>query len=222
MDSEIKQRAIKLRKSGRSYRQIQLVLNVPKSTINNWFKDQPWSEKIKIELTKKARPFWRKNCQKLGLARRAYWQKLSQESRTEARNLFKRYFKEQLFIAGLMLYWGEGDNKSRPIVRISNTKPAIVKIFYDFLIRYCGISLKRTKLNLILYKDLDDSKCKRYWSKKVGIPLDRFIKSQYIKGGHPVIKISYGIGILYLTDRRIKEKILEWIRLVEEKFAGIV
>lgn len=222
MRGNLRKEATRLRRKGFSYRQIQSILRIPKSTINNWFKDQPWSAKIKLKLIKQTRPIWQRHCQKLGLARRAHWQKVSKAARKEAQRLYPKYSKEPLFMAGLMLYWGEGDNKNSSMVRISNTKPAILKTFRLFLLKYCGLKDNRIKLSLILYPDLQDKACRVYWARQVGISLDQFIKTQYIKGKHPTNRLAYGVAIIYLSSRELKEKILEWIRLTSVRLAGIV
>jgi len=43
--------------------------------------------------------------------------------------------QERLKLAGVMLYWGEGDKKvENSQVRLSNSEPGMVKVFYLFLI----------------------------------------------------------------------------------------
>ena len=39
----LRQRAIELRKQGKTYREIRLTLNVPKSTLSNWLQAYPLS-----------------------------------------------------------------------------------------------------------------------------------------------------------------------------------
>ena len=78
---------------------------------------------------------------------------------------------------------------------------------------------------LILYPDLSEKKCKDFWSKTSGIPISNFKKTQLIKGKHPTKKLTYGICIIQMNSRGLKEKLFTWINLFFEKFkltAGIV
>ncbi len=219
MKKELKKKAFEMRRNNFSYRQIQTQLGIAKGTISGWFRNQPWSKKIKINLIKKMKPQWREQGRLLGLTRSRQWKKKRKESRGVAKKLFPNFFHDPLFIAGLMLYWGEGDNKGDSMVRISNIKPSIIKIFYHFLLHYCGVDKQKIKLNLILYGEHNDLECKKYWSEKIGIPLDQFIKSQYIVGKSLKNRIPYGVAILYVPSCELKEKILKWIGMVEDRLA---
>lgn len=219
MKKELKEKAFEMRRKGFSYRQIQTKLGIAKGTISGWFHNQPWSKKIKINLIKKMKPRWREHGHLLGLTRSRQWKKKREQSKDAAKKLFPKFFHEPLFIAGLMLYWGEGDNKGGSIVRIANIKPSIIKIFYRFLLRYCKVDKHRIRLSLVLYKEHNNLECKKYWSDKIGLPLDQFIKSQYIVGKSLKNRIPYGVATLYVTSCELKEKILKWIGLVECQLA---
>ena len=100
---------------------------------------------------------------------------LYQSYREDAQTTFEGYYKEALFVAGVMLYWGEGDNKlSNGLIRISNSDPMVLKFFHAFVGRYLPELYPKLKMSLVLYPDLEDVASCEYWSEKVGIPLDRF------------------------------------------------
>ncbi len=81
----------------------------------------------------------------------------------------------------------------------------------------------RAKIYLVLYLDLDDRACQRYWSVKVGISLKRFIKSSFIVGKSEKRRISHGIGTITISSRLYKESIITWIDLLKkENIAGMV
>jgi len=42
-----KEKAVFLRKQGKSYKQIQQELGIATSTLAGWFKNEPWSQEIK-------------------------------------------------------------------------------------------------------------------------------------------------------------------------------
>jgi hypothetical protein len=108
------------------------------------------------------------------------------------------------------LLWG-GDNKPRSSVRIANTNPRIIKLFYKFLRKICKIPKEKVYVNLLLYPDLQEEKCKNFWYKQTGIPLKQFGKSTIISRRHPTKKLENGICLLKVkASGELKEKILVW------------
>lgn len=131
---------------------------------------------------------------------------------------FDGYKNKPLFIAGLVAYWGEGDNKlADGVIRIANSDPLMLKLFYRFLKKYLPEISDRAKIYLVLYPDLNDHLCRRYWSEKIGLSLDKFFKSSYIKGKCPTKRLLYGIGTLTVSSRLYKEKIIAWIDLIKQE-----
>lgn len=110
------------------------------------------------------------------------------------------------------------------IVRISNIDHRLLKIFAAFLRNCCRVDPKKIRLWLLLYPDLNEEKCKKYWSKVLDLPQEQFVKSQYILGREKRRKVSYGVCSMQVYSRELKEKIIEWINLYSLKLeqAGIV
>ena len=207
--------AIHLRRSGKSYREIEKTLGIAKSTLSGWFKKTPWSHKVKERLSQIAR---RQSSQRM----KALIKKINRErkkvyraARTAAENQFPSLKKFPLFIAGLMIYWGEGDrNLKNGMIRVSNTDPALLKLFYLFLQKYLPEITHRIRAYLVLYPDLNEENCKNFWSKNIEIPVDKFYKSTYIHGRHRTKKLGYGICTITVNNRAYKEKIYAWLNLI--------
>ena len=118
-----------------------------------------------------------------------------------------------------MIYWGEGDSKiENSNVRISNTNPDMIRLFNLFLQGICGVPKEKIKMALILYPDLNERKCKNFWSNTSGIPQDQFTKTQFINGRHPTKRLTNGIALVYFSSRELKEKIFIWIELFHKQF----
>ena len=210
--------AVKLRRKGLSYNKISQELDIPKSTISYWFKNEAWSQEIKTDLEKRALRVAKKRLRLINKARREKWERWHNECRKKAKKEFPFLKNDPLFIAGLVIYWGEGDSKvSNSLVRVSNTDPRMMHIFTDFLLKIGNIPHKELRASLILYPDLNEKKCLDYWAEGTGIPVSQFIKTQVIKGRHPTKRLSYGICIVYKCNRELKEKILQWIDLLSEE-----
>ena len=213
-----KQTAILLRKSGESYKKISEITGVPKSTLSNWFSGVAWSEKTKKHLSELARANARERMTVISHKKREELRENYGRQRIIAKKQFKKFFKERLFIAGLMIYWGEGDNKLEDgVIRVANSDPLMIKLFYKFLKTYLPEISQKAKIYLVLYPDLNEATCQRYWSEKVGFSVDRFIKSSFIKGRCPTKRLAYGIGTITISSRLYKESIMSWLDLAKRE-----
>lgn len=213
-----KNQAIKLRKSGKSYGNIEKILGISKSTLSNWFQKENWSEEIKKRLSIVARKESSQRMKIMSQKKSRERQRVYLAMRQLAEKQFKKNSQENLFIWGLLIYWGEGDSKlENGIIRASNTDPIMLRLFYLFLKKYFPEIFYKTKAYLILYSDLVNEKCIDFWSKKIGLKKDYFIKSQYIQGHRPTKRLNYGICTLVITNRAYKEKILTWLKLFKRE-----
>jgi len=213
-----KESAIYLRKSGKSYSEIAETLGIPKGTLAFWFKNIHWSQTIKNKLLGIAKEKSRKRMIVLSHQAREERITLYNQYRLRAEIQYKKFKSDTLFMIGLMLYWGEGDSKlENGVIRITNTDPDMIKLFNIFLKKYLSEVCKKVKAYLILYPDLNDKECKEFWSKKIEVPCDRFLKSHCIQGHHPTKRLSHGICTLFISSRRNKEVINTWIKLFKNE-----
>lgn len=211
---EDKNIAISLRRDGKSYNEISKKLKVSKGTLSDWLHDDPQSIRLKLKLTKEVNPY---RIQKFVEANRIKWQNWREAARRDARNEFKNLSKNPLFIAGLMLYWAEGDSKPENPVRMTNTAPGMIKLYVKFLTKILGIPESNLRAAVIIYPDLSNDKCIDFWSAISEIPKSQFHKTQIIGGRHPTKRLSNGICMIYCGNRQLKEKFLVWIDLLSKK-----
>lgn len=211
-----KEQAIQLRLRGKSYKQIRNELGIATSTLAGWFKDEPWSQEIKNRLSKQVSWSNPKSLELLVQANRERWRLKHEEYRTAASREFIKLKDDPLFLAGIMLYWGEGEKQRKSsVVRLSNSEPEMIKIFNLFLIKSLKISPDKVYSWLLLYPDLVDTVQKNFWSKATGIPKENFKKSIYIKGRHSKKRLSYGVGTVAVNSRALKERMLTWLELYQ-------
>lgn len=206
--------AINLRRTGKSYNEISKHLKVSKGTLSEWFHDDPQSKKLKLKLTKKVNSY---RIRRFVEANRTKWENWREAARQEARNEFENLSRNPLFIAGLMLYWAEGDNKAENPVRLTNTAPGMIKLYVKFLTKVLNVSKSNLRCAVIIYPDLSDDKCIDFWSTVAEIPKSQFHKTQIIGGRHPTKRLSNGICMIYCGNRQLKEKFLVWIDLLSKK-----
>lgn len=209
-----RENVFELRRKNKSYKYISRELKIPISTISSWLKNEPWSQEITAELSAQVSWLNPKNLELLVRANKERWRIKHEEYRNAAIREFPRLKTNPLFIAGIMLYWGEGEKQQKSsMVRLGNSEPEMLKTFNLFLTKVLKISSDKICAWLLLYPDLVDSVQKNFWSKATGIPLTQFKKSIFIKGKHPTKRLSYGVCTIFVSSRALKERILKWLEL---------
>ena len=214
-----KEKAFELRRSGKSYKQIRTELGVPIATLSDWFKHELWSYDIKNRLSSEISLSNPRKLELMVQATKQKWRRIHQQWQAEAIKEFPKLKNNPLFIAGLMLYWGEGDKKlENGQVDLSNSDPHLIRLFYLFLTKVINIPIEKISIRLLLYPDLIDQVQKNLWSKATRIRLDRFKKSTTIQGRHLTKRNSYGVCIIRVYSRQLKEKVFKWLELSQQYF----
>lgn len=170
-----KLRAIRLRKLGKSYSEIQKRARVSKSTLSLWLRDiklTPIQEKrIYVERRQKNAYRLAKANQKVRVERT---KKIIAEAKKEALYLFKNI----LFLAGLMLYWAEGDKSDeRAEIKFSNSDPAMIKFMMKWFRDVCKVPEGKFRISLYIHELHCRRDVESYWSKITHIPLNQFHKT---------------------------------------------
>ncbi|HEX4104415.1 MAG TPA: helix-turn-helix domain-containing protein [Candidatus Paceibacterota bacterium] len=217
---EAQQRAIQLRKEGKSYSEIKKELGVSKSTLSVWLRERPLSEArlkalrdwnhVRIEHYRETR---RRNREK---ALMAVYQK--------EKGYINKLTARDIFIGGLFLYWGEGGKTRTMEVSLSNTNPAIVKAFIVWLQKSFGIPKEEIKIRLHLYRDMDISKEVKFWSKTLKVGRKNF-KKPYIKKS-ALAELSYKNGFghgtcnVLLFNAMVAKRVLMGLRVLRDFYLG--
>ena len=213
-----KSETVKLRTTGKSYNEIRKLLGVPKATLSDWFRNQKWSRKLTRKLNQKFLEQNKIRLARLDKIRGENLRKLYEEARREAEKEFHLLKHHPLFIAGVSIYWGEGDKATKSGFRISNVDPAMINLFRRFLIDICRVEETRIRVSLLLYPDLNDQNCKKYWVENAGLSENCFTKSVVIRGRSKNKRVAYGVCGISYSSRFLKEKMLIWIRLLGHEY----
>ncbi len=212
-----KETAFKLRKTGKSYREIRSLLSVPLSTLSDWFRNQKWSNNLAMELAEKSKTKSTIRLKELSRIRGEHLDKLYKEAEIEAVQEFQELKYHPLFIAGVVIYWGEGDKVGRGAFRVTNSDSSMLRLFVDFLIKVCRVDQKRIRLGLILYPDIDHEQAVNYWSREVGLDRSHFTKCVEITGRHKTKRLKYGICLVSFSSTYLKCKMMVWIKLLSQE-----
>lgn len=209
-----KEKATELRRQGKSYRQIKAELKIPLSTLSEWFRNVDWSKKLADELAVARRAEHVARLTELNRVRGLHLEKAYREAREEATREFESLKYNPLFIAGIMLYWGEGTKGPKLGVKLSNTDPVLVRLYVHFLMHACRIPISKIKAQVLVYPGLEERTCRGYWAKQSGIPWENFTKSSIIVGRHPVKRLNWGVCIVVVSNTYFKQKMLVWLDLL--------
>lgn len=215
-----RKKAIKLRRLGKSYSEIRHRLGIPMPTLSDWFSRYPWSKTIKQTLNNQNQQRSKVRIIRLNKVRGVHLARLYEEARREAKSEFEILKYDPLFIAGVVVYWGEGDKVSKNGFRITNSDSRMILVFKKFLQTICGAESSRIRVSLLLYPDINDSICRSYWEKEIGLSNSNFTKSTVIQRRHQNRRLKYGVCTLNFSSRYLKEKMLIWIKLLSGALVG--
>ena len=216
-----------MRKTGKSYNEIMAALKIPKATLSDWFSKVDWSNAMAKKLAAAVQKKHTVRLIELDKIRGTRLKRLYEEARKEAKNDLLELKYNPLFIAGLMLYWGEGDKLTKYSTAITNTDPDLIRLYVSFLKNACRIPEEKIKGHVLVYPDLIEEDCRKYWARASGIGLSHFTKSTTILGRHKTRRIKYGVCIIGISSTYFKVKMLEWLKLLptelmnEEYYANI-
>jgi hypothetical protein len=172
---ELKPEAVAMRRKGKSIRDVEISLGIPRSTLSGWFKKITLSKKQKDILNKKygeaiikARKnavLWHNNQKKERL----------QKAEVDAEATLSKIIldKETIELCMAILYLGEGSKKSST-TGMGNSDPLILKFFLKVMTSVYKINLEKIRFDLHLRADQNPKLMKKYWAKELNAPLHRF------------------------------------------------
>jgi hypothetical protein len=133
----------------------------------------------------------------------------------DAEKQFVELKTSPLFIAGLMLYWGEGEKFGTWRVSVINTDAKMMQIMIRFYREMLKVPEHKIRVGLFIYEDLSESIVKKYWSQQLNLPIEQFIKTHVLpsKGKPGKKKSPYGMCNLYAGGTELKIKMMRWIEL---------
>ncbi|MGH2663787.1 MAG: helix-turn-helix domain-containing protein [Actinomycetota bacterium] len=172
----IREEAVRLRRQGRSYREIEKILGVSKSSLSLWLKDVPLTAEHRQALSDRWRDVNQRRADSIHAASRARHQGLIDEAAAQIGPLSER----DLFLAGVVAYWAEGSKTkpwgSRRSVDFTNSDPHLVTLFLLWL-RLMAIPHEDLTFRLHIHETADVNAALRFWSKVVDVPPNQFLRT---------------------------------------------
>lgn len=209
--------ALELRKQGWSYPQIKRELQVSKSSLSLWLRDYPLTGEQLQKLSSENRDRRIERFRETFLHKRQ--DRLDRVYAQESLTLLPLSGKE-FYLAGLMLYWGEGLKATTDTVAFSNTNPAMILFAIRWFVVSCGMSREKLRIRLHLYSDMDVELEQSYWSRMLTIPRSQFRKPYIKKSLRSSITEKGGFGHgtcdLIAHNTTLKERIMMGIKVVAD------
>jgi len=158
-------------------------------------------------------------------ARRKYRLEHEEEVCKKAEDEFEQFKHDPLFIAGIMLYWAEGTQlpKYRKYqLALTNSTPELLEVYCKFLRKYFDNIETGLRAALFIYQDISEIEAKQFWSDKLNIPKEQFIKTQILPSRSRLTetKLPYGTCCVYLNSKDYCLTVHLWINKMANAMRG--
>ncbi len=221
-----KQQALKLRLQGKSYTEINKLLGIPKGTLSDWFTGLELSEKAKDKIKLKVYEGSLKGLLKKNRLQTHRAQQNAGVIRNESAKKIGKLSQRDLLILGASLYWAEGykrtiikNGKERTYhpVSLSNSDPALIVIFLQFLRKVCRVDDSKIHAGLRIFQHHNDGQLLDFWSNLTKIPKERFEKFYYgvsksSLGKRPFNILPYGTIQIRINSTNLYHEIMGYIK----------
>lgn len=226
MDIYLKSKAIKLRRRGKTYSDINHILqtNIPKSTLSGWFKgivlSKNSSERLERNISKKLKTAQLMGLESIFMKRQKYLHEILNGNLAHIKHFDSSSLKLMLSI----LYLAEGAKyKSSNSPRLGSTDPKIIQLYLKLLRNCYEIDDQKIRIRIQCRYDQNLEKLELYWRKIVGIPNVRFYPTYVDKRtiGSPTKKVDYmGVCTVDYLDTRVQLDLEILSRLVIDSIIG--
>ncbi|MGW6212989.1 MULTISPECIES: hypothetical protein [unclassified Streptomyces] len=185
----LRERARELRRQGRTYNEIQAELGCSKSSVSLWVHDLPHPEPRCTPEEQRAR-------MNAGLARlRAEQDQVREETKRQAAESIGELSDRELFMAGVALYWAEGQ-KSKPYQRretvaFVNSDPGVIQVYLAWL-DLLDVPRERLRFRVMIHETADVDTAERYWADLVGIDATTLLATTLKKHNPKTVRKNVG------------------------------
>jgi len=211
------EQAVAFRKRGFTYTEIAKICGVSRGTVSAWLRPLPFSEEITKQNKARAATENKKRMVSINKARTTERSKQYDEVVRLAEIEYQNYRTNPAFIAGLTLYFCDGDHTHTSLIRLSTSRPEPHKVFIHFLVAYLGVEKSTLRYWLLLYPEHNEVKSMKYWSRSLAISVSQFYKNQVIQGRGQKQTLQFGVLNTIIGSTLLKKKLNRWIELLQKE-----
>lgn len=211
----LQEKARKLRAQGWSYKEICEIVPVTKSSISLWCSDIPLTKIQRIRLKKLSLGAAARGRKTWADLRRATRQELLRKLAKQAQSDIGTLSKRERFVAGIMLYAGEGD-KTQERIGMANSNPAILQFMLEWFIEFLELDRDHFHVHLYLHVGRSEPKAREFWAKTL-----RIRKSQIVYVYRPEPRPShkgnihkFGVCSIRFHNGLAHRRLMAWVRAV--------
>ena len=208
------QEVIKLRKKGKSYREIAKIAGVSKNSVSRWcknLKSPPAIQKIidaKTKATQTQLTAYNKR-------RHRIVQLENKKIKENSVNQIHPLSKYELLLIGASLHWGEGNKKRLERIQFTNSDPSMIKLCLRFLREILQVPEEKFYVSIRIHPNINEQSTIKFWSKVTNVPKERFHIEHQIsrlsRGKRPRNSLPYGTLDIKVCNRRKFQQIKGWI-----------
>ena len=204
--TDLKNKAISLRKEGRTYSEILVMVPVAKSTLSLWLRNVGLAKAQKQRLTLKKIQAGLRG----GEARKQQRIESQEKIFFQAHKDISKISKIELWLIGIALYWAEGSKEKEYYpgsrIQFGNSDPRMIQVFLRWLKDILGIPLDKIGIDIYIHKNSKNSivEVKKYWSEVTGFPESRLTNIYFKK--HKIKTNRRNTGRLYYGGLRVTVK----------------
>lgn len=220
-----KEKALTLRRQGKTYTDILELVPVAKSTLGLWLKEAKLSVPEKQKFTEAKRLASLRGGQAKKKLRMEKQDKISSAANLDILDISSR----ELFLIGVIMYWAEGAKEKEYYpgsqLQFSNMDPKMIRVFLAWLSGTCKIPKNMITFNIFLHETHKNRvyEVRKYWSKITGFHVKNFStvywKKAKLKTSRRNTEGKY-YGVLKIKVRRSSDlvrKIAGWSEGIFEK-----
>lgn len=207
-------KAIQLRRRGKTYGEIIKEIPVSKGSLNHWLKaialNRKQIRRIQYKNDKIKDKFVAFNKLK-----RLNSEKNKEAIFTAAQREINSISSRELKFIGIALYWAEGHKKNAHSVDFVNSDPAMIKLMMRWFREICVVRESQFRVRLQIHNSTNLGRARAYWSKITGIPVNQFTEA-YTKTSPTSKRKSgktapNGICGIRVSDIKLITRIKGWI-----------
>lgn len=220
----IHEKALTLRKNGYSIGTIAKKLSVSKSTVSGWCRDIALSEKQILLIAERSKHHATANLLLASEKQRKERQRNTEKMEKMGKREIGKLSLRDIQLIGLGLYWGEGYKKGSQELGFTNSDPAMINFYIEWLEKIYEISKKDLILRVSINNQHSDRTIEvvNYWSTVTNVPCSQFTKTSllHIHSKKIYKNITTHFGTLRVKVRKgtnLRRRILGSIEAIKTK-----